>query len=84
MVWRGKRLTLVLLKLGIHSGSMVKNLPEVQETQVRFLGREDLEKEMQPLQYSCLRNPVDRGTWWVTDHGVAESDTTGVTEHFLS
>ena len=26
-----------------------------------------------PLQYSCLENPVDRGTWWATVHGVAES-----------
>ena len=24
-----------------------------------------------PLQYSCLENPVDRGAWWVTVHGVA-------------
>ena len=23
-----------------------------------------------PLQYSCLGNPKDRGTWWATDHGV--------------
>ena len=29
-----------------------------------------------PLQYSCLENPVDRGTWQATVHGVAESDTT--------
>ena len=28
------------------------------------------------LQYSCLENSVDRGTWRVTVHGVAESDTT--------
>ena len=28
-----------------------------------------------PLQYSCLRNPMDRGAWWATVHGVAkESD----------
>ena len=26
-----------------------------------------------PLQYSCLENPMDRGSWWVTVHGVAES-----------
>ena len=26
-----------------------------------------------PLQYSCLRNPMDRGTWQATDHGVAKS-----------
>ena len=30
-----------------------------------------------PIQYSCLRNPIDRGTWRATVHGVAkESDTT--------
>ena len=32
-----------------------------------------------PLQCSCLENPMDRGTWKVTVHGVAESDTTEVT-----
>ena len=26
-----------------------------------------------PLQYSCLENPVDRGAWWLTVHGVAKS-----------
>ena len=29
-----------------------------------------------PLQYSCLENPMDGGAWWPTVHGVAESDTT--------
>ena len=28
-----------------------------------------------PLQYSCLENPRDRGAWWTTVHGVAESWT---------
>ena len=28
------------------------------------------------LQYSCLGNPMHRGTSWTTDHGAAESDTT--------
>ena len=30
-----------------------------------------------PLQYSCLENPTDRGVWWDTVHRVTESDTTG-------
>ena len=25
-----------------------------------------------PLQYSCLENPMDRGAWWATVHGVAK------------
>ena len=29
-----------------------------------------------PLQYSCLQNPMDRGAWQATDHSVTESDTT--------
>ena len=28
-----------------------------------------------PLQYSCLENPMDKGAWWATPHGVTESDT---------
>ena len=28
-----------------------------------------------PLQYSCLENPMDRGTWWATVHGVTKSWT---------
>ena len=26
-----------------------------------------------PLQYSCLENTMDRGAWWATVHGVANS-----------
>ena len=29
-----------------------------------------------PLQYSCLENPTDRGAWWITVHGIAESNMT--------
>ena len=28
-----------------------------------------------PLQYSCLENPMDRGAWWATVHGVTQSQT---------
>ena len=49
----------------------VKNLPAVQETQLRSLGWED------PLQkgMACLENSRDRGAWQATVHRVAESWT---------
>ena len=41
------------------------------------LGRSPGEGNGNPLQDSCLDNPMDRGTWWATVHGVTkESDTT--------
>ena len=39
-------------------------------------GRSSREGNGNPLQYSCLKNPMDRGAWWATVHGVAESGTT--------
>ena len=51
---------------------LVKNLPAMQGTQVLSLDLEEpLEKEMSTqLQYSCLGNPMDRGAWQATVHGV--------------
>ena len=56
----------------------VKSLPAMKETWVRSLGWEDSPGEGNGnlLQYSCLENPTDRGTWWATVHGVTESDVT--------
>ena len=40
-------------------------------------GRSPGEGNGNPLQYSCLVNSMDRGTWWATVHGVAKgSDMT--------
>ena len=49
----------------------------MQETRVQSLGWEDSpgEGNGNPLQYSCLENPMERGAWWVTVHGVAKSHT---------
>ena len=40
-------------------------------------GQEDPLEEgvANPLQYSCLENPMDRGAWWATVHGVTKSRT---------
>ena len=41
------------------------------------LGRSPGEGNGNPLQYSCLENPMDRGAWWATVHGgLKELDTT--------
>ena len=39
-------------------------------------GRSPREGNGNPLQYSCLRNPMDRGAWWATVHEVAKSQDT--------
>ena len=39
------------------------------------LGRSPGEGNGNPLQYSCLENPMDGGAWWATVHGVAKSWT---------
>ena len=39
------------------------------------LGRSPEGKSGNPLQYSCLENPTDRGAWWAKAHGVAKSRT---------
>ena len=39
------------------------------------LGRSPGEGNGNPLQYSCLENPMDRGAWLATVHGVAKSRT---------
>ena len=56
---------------------MVKNPPAVQETWVQSLGQEDpLEKGMAaPSSTLAWGNPMDRGAWRATAHGVAESQT---------
>ena len=43
------------------------------------LGRSPGRGHGNQLQDSCLENPMDRGAWWATVHGVTESDTTEAT-----
>ena len=55
----------------------VKRLPTMRENQVQSLGQEHPPREGNgnPLQYSCLENPMDRGVQWATVHEVAKSQT---------
>ena len=55
----------------------VKSLPAVWETGVHSLGWEVSpgEGNGNPLLYSCLENPTDRGAWQTAVHGVAKSHT---------
>ena len=43
---------------------------------IPVLGRSPSKGNGNPLQYSCLENPMETGAWCATVHGVAELDTT--------
>ena len=58
----------------------VKNLPadagDLRDSgSIPGLGRSPGEGHSNPLQYSCLENPMERGAWWATVHRVAQSQT---------
>ena len=60
---------------------MVKNLPanagDARDTGlIPGWGRPPGGKNGNPLQYSCLENPMDSGAWWATVHRIAEFDMT--------
>ena len=63
--------------VGFPSGSVVKNLPANARDVglISGLGRSPGEGNGNPLQYSCLENPMDRGAWRATVHGVAKGWT---------
>ena len=63
--------------LGFPGGSLVKNLP-ANAGDARDSGlipgwrRSTGGGNSNPLQYSCLENPMDRGAWWTIVHGIAK------------
>ena len=66
-----------ILKWGFPGGSVIKNLyANVRDGgSIPGSGSSPGEGNGTPLQYSCLENPMDRGTWWAAVHGVAQSQT---------
>ena len=65
---------------GFPAGAVVENPPvNAGDTgdvgSIPGMGRSPGGGSGDPLQYSCLENPLDRGAWWATFHGVAKSHT---------
>ena len=70
---------LLLPSYSFQGGSVVKNLTASTGDSggsVPESGRSPGEEDGNPLQYSCLGNPADRGTWWDAVHRVTELGTT--------
>ena len=63
--------------MGFPDGSAVKNPPANAGAlgSIPGLGRSPGEENGNPLQYSCLENPKDRGAWQATVHGVTNTQT---------
>ena len=64
--------------MGFSGGSVVKKLPANAGDMDSVLGsaRCPGEGNDNPLQYSCLRNPMDRGAWWTAVYRVTEKSDT--------
>ena len=65
---------------GFPGGSVLKNPPADEGDTGDTVSISGLERSPgggngNPLQYSCLENPMDRGVWWATIHGVSKSGT---------
>ena len=63
--------------LGFPDNSVVKNPPaSAGDTgSIPGSGRSPGEGNGNPFQYSCLGNPMDRGAWWATVHGITKKWT---------
>ena len=72
-------LTLCLYRViyGFPGGLVVKNPPANtgDSGSVPGSGKSPGERHVNPLQYSCLENPIDRRAWWATVHGVPTGQT---------
>ena len=68
---------MVNLPLDFPGSSVVKNPPDNAEDMglIPVLGRSLGKGNGNPLQYSCLGNPMDSGVWWATVHRVTKNQT---------
>ena len=72
-----QKLILCIIGLGFPGGTVVKNLPANVEGKglIPGFGRSPGGVNGNPLQHSCLKNPMDRGAWWATVHEIAANWT---------
>ena len=77
VMWMQVSKSIYLFILGFPGGSVVKNLPANagDSSSIPESGRSPGEGHGNPLQHSCLGNPMDRGAQWGTVHGVSKSRT---------
>ena len=73
----GKHSIKTVYTWGFPGGSVVKNLPAnagdtADSGLISGLERSPVEGNGNLLQYSCLENPMDRGVWWATVHGITK------------
>ena len=68
--------------MGFPGGSVIKNPPASagDAGSIPSSGRSPEGGNGNPLQYSCLKNAMNRGAWWPIVHGIVESQTSLVTE----
>ena len=67
--------------MGFAGGAVIRNLPasagDVREVgSIPGWGSSSRGGNGNPLQYSCLENPMDRGAWWAAVHGVTKESET--------
>ena len=68
---------MVVVKSGFQGAAVLKNLPANARdgrdaSSIPGWGRSPGIGNSNPLQYSCLENSMDRGTWWATVHGISK------------
>ena len=59
--------------LGCHGKESACNVGDL--SSIHGLERSPEEENGNPLQYSCLKNPMDRGAWWATVRSIEKSQT---------
>ena len=77
LIWNCPNYHSSVINLSFPGGSVAKNLPANAGDggSIPGSGRSPGGGNGNPLQYSCMKNPMDRGAWWGIVHGVTKRQT---------